>query len=127
MKLKNLTELAEFLKKLDNDSPRRKLGFDMTRSYNDRRGSLHPCGSACCIGGWVQYHNKDTRKMDVEGAVLSISPEGTPWVEVDALCYPIGLDDDVWNATPQQAARAVEILRDTGKCDWERAFEEVPA
>jgi len=125
MKLKNLTDLAEFLKKFDNDSLRRKLGFDMTRSYNDRRDSLHPCGSACCIGGWVQYHNKDTRRMTVEEAVLSISPEGTSQIEVLNLCYPNDLYG--WDSTPQQAARAVEILRDTGKCDWDRALSEVPA
>jgi hypothetical protein len=124
MKLKNLTELAEFLKQLDNDSPRRKLGFDMTRSYNDRHDTPHPCGSACCIGGWVQYHNKGTRNMDVDYAVMTITPEGISEVEVYRLCFPIG---NQWYATPQQAARAVEILRDTGKCDWERAFEEVPA
>lgn len=28
------------------------------------------------------------------------------------------------DVAPQQAARAVEILRDTGKCDWERAMSE---
>jgi len=32
MKLENLTDLAEFLKKFDNDKPRRKLGFDMQRA-----------------------------------------------------------------------------------------------
>jgi hypothetical protein len=127
MKLKNLTDLAEFLKSFDNDKPRRKLGFDMQWAYENRDLSQHECGSACCIGGWVQYHNKDTRKRTVEGAVLSISPEGTPWEEVNALCYPSTFGGNGWNATPQQAARAVEILRDTGKCDWERAFEEVPA
>jgi hypothetical protein len=63
--------------------------------------------------------------MIIEDAVMSISPEGTPWVEVHDLCYPDDLDG--WNATPQQAARAVEILRDTGMCDWDRALSEVPA
>jgi hypothetical protein len=97
----------------------------MQWGYKNRDLSQHDCGSACCIGGWVQYHNRNTRKMDVENAVLSISPEGTSWEEIHALCYPNDLDNDGWNATPQQAARAVEILRDTGECDWDRALEEV--
>jgi len=127
MKLNNLTDLAEFLKKFNNSNPRRKLGFDMQWAYDNRDLSQHDCGSACCIGGWVQYHNKDTRRMTVEGAVLSISPEGTSEIEVHNLCYPNDLDGDGWDATPQQAARAVEILRDTGECDWDRALSEVPA
>lgn len=127
MKLKNLTDLAEFLKKFDNDKPRRKLGFDMQWAYESRDLSEHDCGSACCIGGWVQYLNRKTRKMDVVEAVLSISPEGTSWEEVHKLCYPTGWTANAWEATPQQAARAVEILRDTGECDWDRALLEVPA
>lgn len=123
-KLNNLTELAEFLKKFDNSSPRRKLGFDMARTYAARHDAPHPCGSACCIGGWVQYHNKDTRKMIVDDAVMTITPAGIDELEIHRLCFPT---DNGWDATPQQAARAVEILRDTGHCNWERAMEEVPA
>ena len=122
MKLKNLTDLAEFLKGFDNDSRHRKLGFDMGTSYHYRNDSGHPCGSACCIGGWVQKHNKGTRGMEVEMAVLTICPEGTKYSEVYKLCYPFEMN--VWSATPKQAARAVEILRDTGKCDWDRALLE---
>ena len=124
-KLNNLTELAEFLKNFDSDSPRRKLGFDMQNTYESRENTEHPCGSACCIGGWVQHHNRDTRKMGVEDAVMTITPAGIYADEVYRLCYPN--HDEAWEATPQQAARAVEILRDTGVCDWERAMEEVGA
>lgn len=127
MKLNNLTDLAEFLKKFDNSNPRRKLGFDMQWGYSQRHSSGHDCGSACCIGGWVQYHNKGTRKIDVSDAVLSICPEGTSLDNVYNLCYPNDRDGNGWDATPQQAARAVEILRDTGECDWDRALLEVPA
>jgi hypothetical protein len=52
MKLNNLTELAEFLKSFDNDSIHRKLGFDMGTDYHNRKVTDHPCGAACCIGGW---------------------------------------------------------------------------
>ena len=124
MKLNNLTELAEFLKNFDDDSPRRKLGFDMKNTYERREDTEHPCGSACCIGGWVQYHNRGTRKMGVDDAVMTITPAGIDELEIHRLCFPT---DNGWDATPQQAARAVEILRDTGVCDWDRAMEEVGA
>lgn len=124
MKLNNLTDLAEFLKSFANNSPHRKMGFDMQNTYDSRKSTEHKCGSACCIGGWVQYHNKNTRGLSVEEAVLTLAPEGIKRDEVYKLCYP-DMVEDAWEATPQQAARAVEILRDTGKCDWERAMDEV--
>jgi hypothetical protein len=125
MKLKNLTDLAKKLKSLKN-TPSSKLGFDMGVPYVTRDFSNHPCGSACCIGGWVQHLNPETREMSLEEAVMSISPDGVSYKEAERLCYP---DSEVsaWKATPQQAARAVEILRDTGKCDWDRAMTEVAA
>jgi len=129
-KLNNLTELAEFLKALNDNDPDLKDGFDMQWSYCNKDMTDHPCGSAMCIGGWVQSFNEDTRRMILPDAVLTICPEGTLWDEVEELCYPDKTNNsekNAWNATPQQAARAVEILRDTGKCDWDRALSEVPA
>jgi hypothetical protein len=123
MKLKNLTELAEMLRGLDNNSPRRKMGFDMAYSYNDRKASSHFCGSACCIGGWVQYLNKNTRDLELHYAVATICPPYISIKEIYRLCYPDTAHDDGYDATPQQAARAVEILRDTGKCNWEEAMK----
>ena len=123
MKLKNLTELADLLRGLDNNSPRRKMGFDMAYSYNDRKASNHFCGSACCIGGWVQYLNRNTRKLELHYAVATICPPYMSKDEIYRLCYPDTAYDDGYDATPQQAARAVEILRDTGECDWEEAMK----
>lgn len=124
-KLENLTDLAEFLKGLKNDDPTIDKGFDMQWSYNNKHFTDHPCGTAMCIGGWVQNFNVETRRMGFLDAVMTICPEGVTRYEVGELCNPfvaIG-----WSATPQQAARAVEILRDTGFCDWIRATHEVPA
>jgi hypothetical protein len=121
MKLKNLTELADFLRGFDNNSPRRKMGFEMDKSYEHRKSSQHPCGSACCIAGWVQYKNRNTRGMFLEDAVSTICPPNTSISEIYKLCYPN--QDSPWSATPQQAARAVEILRDTGECNWEEAMK----
>jgi hypothetical protein len=123
MKLKNLTELADLLRGLDNNSPRRKMGFDMHYSYNDRKASAHFCGSACCIGGWVQYLNKNTRDLELQDAVATICPPDMSKHEIYRLCYPDTAYYDGYYATPQQAARAVEILRDTGECDWEEAMK----
>jgi hypothetical protein len=123
MKLKNLTELADLLRGLDNHSPRRKMGFDMQHPYESRHASIHPCGSACCIGGWVQYRNKNTRKLELQDAVATICPPDMSRDEIYRLCYPDTAHDDGYDATPQQAARAVEILRDTGECDWEEAMK----
>lgn len=129
-KLNNLTELAEFLKSMNNHHPRRKLGFDMQWGYCNNNMTDHPCGTAMCIGGWVQHHNKGTRCLGVRDAVMTICPEGTDWHQVEELCFPYNSNNgkhNAYNATPQQAARAIEILRDTGFCDWDRAMEEVPA
>lgn len=122
MKLKNLTELADLLRGLDNNSPRRKMGFDMDKSYEHRKSSQHPCGSACCIGGWVQHCNRNTRGMFLEDAVSTICPPDMSEREIFKLCFP---HDYLlaFDATPQQAARAVEILRDTGVCNWEEAMK----
>lgn len=124
-KLNDLTDLAEFLKTLKNDDPTIDNGFDMQLDYDDRHFTDHPCGTAMCIGGWVQNFNVETRGMSVSGAVMTICPEGAKWDEVGELCYPTVASG--WKATPQQAARSVEILRDTGFCDWIRATHEVPA
>jgi hypothetical protein len=129
-RLNSLTELAEFLKKMKNDRPRRKLGFDMQRSYASGDFSNHPCGSAMCIGGWVQNFNKDTRRLHMVDAVITICPERIDWDKVEELCYPDKTNNsekNAYSATPQQAARAIEIPLDTGKCNWDRAMEEVPA
>lgn len=124
MRINNLTQLAARLKKIDNENPRIQNGFDMEQPYGSREFSKHPCGSACCIGGWVQHYNTETRHLSLADTVLSISPFGIDHSEADNLCFPQP-ESDAWNATPQQAARAVEILRDTGKCDWDRAMNEV--
>lgn len=119
-RLNNLTDLAALLRSVDN-SPTSKVGFDMA---TPRRGdwTSHPCGTACCIGGWVHIANPDTYCLPLEVAVNSLQPD-LPYHECDTLCYPPP-GYQAYHATPEQAARAVEILRDTGECDWGRAMKE---
>lgn len=121
MKLKNLTDLANVLRDLGKQELHGKMGFDMRFSYENRRISDHPCGSACCIGGWVQHHNPNTRSMGLAHAVQTLAPKLSYW-EFERLCYPTW-SSSAWDATPEQAARAVEILRDTGKCNWYKAMK----
>ena len=119
-RLNNLTDLANLLRSIDN-SPESKLGFDMGRSFQFANDTCHPCGSACCIGGWVQACNGTRHYFGLERAVHKLQPD----LDIDEcylLCYPNGIK--AWRSTPKQAARAVEILRDTGKCDWETAMME---
>lgn len=99
------------------------MGFDMDKEYKHRKTSQHHCGSACCIGGWVQYLNRNTRGLELDRAVATICPPDMSSHEIYNLCYPRGIGNPAWKATPQQAAKAVEILRDTGKCDWEGALK----
>jgi hypothetical protein len=133
MRLNNLTDLADLLRSLSNDELTDGVGFDMRFSYDDKEDTALECGSACCIGGWVQHCNPELRGYDLTVAVATLLPEAlgeddTLWNELHELCFPeLGDDYYAWDATPQQAARAVEILRDTGKCDWDRAMREVAA
>jgi hypothetical protein len=123
MKITSLTELAEFLRNLPN-GPDAEIGFDMSNSQKARFLTDHPCGSACCIGGWVNLQNGTD--YGVARAVRMIAPDYIEVMEITALCFPSDVPE-AWGATPQQAARAVEILEETGQCDWERAMAEVPA
>lgn len=133
MRLNNLTDLADLLRGLNNDEPEDGMGFDMRYTLEDRGATDLECGSACCIGGWVHYINPETEYLGLVPAVATLLPKalglGDPlWDELQQLCYPEGDDNEgAWEATPQQAARAVEILRDTGKCEWWRAMQEVTA
>lgn len=64
--IKNLTQLAEFLKSMDN-SEKAEAGFDMQYDYFSKHNSSHECGTAMCIGGWVYAAN-------IEGFAAVLSP-----------------------------------------------------
>lgn len=120
-RLNNLTDLANLLRSIDN-SPESELGFDMRWTLKATRFSKHPCGSACCIGGWVQACNKELSGKRLQDSIKMLQPS-LDWYECFKLCFPNEYEE-AWAATPEQAARAVEILRDTGKCDWKTAMME---
>jgi len=125
-KPKNLTDLAEIIRNVPTRS-NSKMSFDMLYDFESSDSTEHSCGSACCIGGWVHYLNEETRSMELENAVQTLQPE-ISLEEFEKLCWPDMDDTDIdgegYYATPEQGARAIEILRDTGKCDWWRAIQE---
>lgn len=130
MRLNNLTDLADLLRGLSNDEPTDGIGFDMRQSYLDKEDTSLECGTACCISGWVQHCNPELRGLDLIATVATLLPEpvvfgDATYSELDELCFPNNNSSYAWGATPQQAARVVEILRDTGKCDWDCAIQEV--
>lgn len=165
--MKTLTDLAAFLYSLDEAEGKRDtvevyggdptpLGFDMRTTFREavryaRPAALLPegvmdCGSACCIGGWVQAKRPDLRHLGVTEAVFQLArtelgvgdtleeedEANRLWHECDLLCHPTRSSDsgvslntyDAWEATPRQAARAVELLRDTRQSRWVQAMEE---
>lgn len=131
IKIENLTDLANFLRTIpeaglpiaDDGGGGEVIGFDMYLDCETRGDSRHSCGSACCIGGWVGILCPRLEDLDLGRRIFSLSGDAISIVEANRLCYPFGLVS-AWSATPAQAARAVEILRDTGSCDWERAMSE---
>jgi hypothetical protein len=128
-KITTLSDLADLLRNIDN-SDESDMGFDMNMPFCCHHETEHACGSACCIGGWVQFVRPELRNQHVSNAVAALG------ADLDAatdLCLPnvgrAGIWDHaqigpVYNATPAQAARAVEILTETGAVDWPRALKE---
>ncbi len=129
-RLNNLEDLEALLRRLHEVQTIDGIGFDMNRDYIGRELTSHPCGTACCIGGWVQTLNPEVRKYAIADAVYSISPKEFDIREATALCYPDQADgetdneDDMYRyyyAPALMAAYAVKIFRETGKADWAEA------
>ena len=125
-RLNNLEDLEALLRKLHEVDTINGIGFDMNREYAWRRNTDHPCGSACCIGGWVQACNPETSFREVYEAVLTISPPETHLQQAYLLCYPSSPDElneglNYYQAPALWAAYAVKIFRETGKANWPEA------
>jgi len=107
-KVNTLTDLAEFLKTLEHDQ------------YKTLQNGFNMRDPDACIGGWLR-RIKNVEGFTFKKLVLELDPS-LDELQAHLLCFPE--HPEAWSATPHQAARAVEILRDTGKCDWERAMKE---
>lgn len=113
----NLTEWAELIRSIPDKGER---GFDMDSPWFKAPYSRHGCATVACIGGWLLHVNGLTNGADYELEIMRIAPHVVE-TEATKLCYDYPTSARV---TKKQAARAIEILRDTGKCDWKRAVKE---
>lgn len=102
-----------------NDDESAEAGFDMNWISVLSGSSDHPCGTAGCIDGWIAVWNGQGQ------AHWEISALGVDEDQAALLCSPgVTGCHDAYDATPQQAAAAVRILRETGEVDWPRAMKE---
>jgi hypothetical protein len=111
--LTTLSELALFFEQMDN-SAEAVLAFDMATSHPEEGHSTHPCGTACCIGGWVRLlvGNGHHRPM-----VLVMSNHfGIPYEDCELMCFP--KDAEHYNATSAQAAAMLRHYDATGLVVW---------
>lgn len=121
--VKTQDDFIDFFKNMQDDESV-DVGFDMTNTEAQLSNTEHTCGSACCIGGWARMSlpYKEAQSMSMVTALLRFFPH-VPKQELSRLCFPIDAPE-ANIATPKQAARALEILRDTKLCDWALAIEE---
>ena len=122
-RLNSLDDLIEIFKMLKEEPTLHGIGFDMDSEFEHREKTSKECGSACCIGGWVQACNPETRNLSISKALQTIAPYAHS-SEVYDVCWPDNTKA-YKNATPEDAIRVLEALRDTGKSIWnEIEFEE---
>jgi hypothetical protein len=110
-----LEELAVILDSMDNNDPTLDLGFDMGFCSPTDETTVE-CGSACCIGGWINSINKTV--MYLEAAVMSISSL-TERTSLD-LCFNSFAVDS--SPTPQQGAKAIRNAIEFGDARWEEVL-----
>jgi hypothetical protein len=110
-----LEELAVILDGMDNKDPTLDLGFDMGWSAPTDETTVE-CGSACCIGGWINSINKTD--MSLEAAVMSISSL-TERTSLDLCFNSLAVDFDT---TPQQGAKAIRNAIEFGDAKWEEVL-----
>lgn len=101
----NILELADILDAMPHLGPDLEVGFDMNFDSSAHYDGGHPCGSACCIGGWVAYLNGESCNEDdcITEHVQSVSDMSRE--AAHALCWDgRALSSSV---TPQQGAEAI--------------------
>lgn len=121
-RLKNLDDLINLFKTLQEQETISGIGFDMDREYITKDSTHKECGSACCIGGWVQACNPETRRLSIEEALHTIAPH-IDKTQTNLVCWP--RETSIFkNAKTEHAIQVLEALRDTGECIWDRI--EIP-
>ena len=113
-----LQKIIDVLKNLDN-SPTSQLGFDMSLPYPIAETTRHPCGTACCIGGFAQ------KILNTELATISALAKLCDCCHSvsEDLCYPRSVCRHIYNWSDISLEWAIAVLehcRDTGEVDWEK-------
>lgn len=122
--LSNLGDLANWLDTMDN-TPRAELGFDMRWTWDYRDSTAHPCGTACCISGWVQKLNPSTRFMRPRVALRTLD-SGMSLNDVHEIVYPAApfSGKSPYKATPKQAAFLLRHYIAHREVRWDLAMAE---
>jgi hypothetical protein len=123
--IKTLPELVQFLRNLPDEGTEfdgEIIGFDMFETASSRQDTAHPCGSACCIGGWAMLLTDQMQADSMVDVLQGMDPLLSSH-ELFRLCFPRHVTG-AYEATAKQGARALEILIETGTCDWGRALQE---
>jgi hypothetical protein len=119
MKYPQVQIIIDILSRVDN-SAKSKLAFDMKRPYPSH--SEHPCGTACCIGGWASRAMKLV--YGTSGNIHNSLAELTNIPANDAymICFPVDVDYE--SISRDVAVKMLKHYRDTGKIAWKKAGAE---
>lgn len=116
-----LKEFSVFIRNLpDEDDFSAEIGFDMSHEWVERKSTEHPCGTAMCIGGWVQQLFPETRTLTTTDAL--VAKFGIGFIDAKAMCYP---KYEGWDANKNQAANMIDWYIETGSVDWQLAMSDV--
>lgn len=126
-KIETLDDLIELMQEIaDNDGQIGNIGFDMKWPQ-----PMNHCGSACCIGGWINHVN-GTPHNDIIQSFADVAK--VPYEVADEVCFPklttyyIDINHRrpnnaaYNNATAADAVKVLTALRDTGKVIWPDLF-----
>jgi hypothetical protein len=129
-KFKGLQDVADILTAIQNNGPQQvegldeTVGFDMRNGFGDRQSSPRQadgeCGSACCIGGWVQVLNPELREDNLDGAVAAVSR--LTKAQAYHLCFPpVNYYSSI---TPAMGAQAIANCLAGGWPLWKEIVDE---
>lgn len=93
--------------------------------FNMAYWGVTDCGTAGCIGGWMEGYLKAHGHKDLAGALYSnmLTEERPTLTPLYKLCFPSGVK--LYEAiTPAEAVQAIDNVLDDGDPDWYSVVEE---
>lgn len=120
MKYPQVQIIIDILSRIDN-SAKSKLAFDMKHPFPSK--SQHPCGTACCIGGWARRAIELVYGEAVGNIHHSLAElTNIPTEDAYAICFPINISYE--SVSRNVALRMLKHYRDTGKISYKKAGAE---